>query len=649
MPAISSLLRSASAAQKKVQAQQDAILAYNWENSAQTYQDFKEYSDYLSKRASTTSDPSARLTLTSKVRAASRSYTSNEIQRKSLDIMNGRGSLQDKQNTIYELAQQAADNGDNNLLQNLSVQYSQIDKQIQDEAISQANAQQALASKMVSQNVKSVKELIDRQKSDLKDIGKIYNQVGAEGMNKAFQDPEVKKAIMENNPELKQLFDKGGQIGFWDIANGITQNIRQSYEQAASSLPPEEAQDFIKEIEKIDSGETKFKIPGVGPKEGVTVQDLQNQLDATRAGGTYFYQGPDNTLEKGNLTNYTWAKDENGNLKLVKQFSQKGTENSGLGAFTQDQRTGDSANMSLVFRRDDKGNYLNDKGEVVGKVGKNGEMLDAKGKKLTDEAARNQILKSSTTDYKTLLTNNGFKVTTGNDGTIRVIPTEAVKGRFKELGINDGAPVEAVVDPQGNLRFVKKNADGKAELFQVGFDDKGKAYTQKLLEGGQGAVSAQDYFEMRQATKMFGGTTPFAGLNAGRSSLANTSELIARGENFRYGVLNDMEKRRKLLEDLKAPQMQLNAPQRIVNSLATPMASAAKRISNIAFNKQQAAANAKAQSNLNNTIQKVVNTKAKYGALADPVKKAAFVNTLKQPEKKTNNGFAQKVAGFFGF
>jgi len=646
MAGISSLLRSASAAQKKVQAQQDAILAYNWENSAQTYQDFKEYSDYLSKRASTTSDPSARLTLTSKVRAASRSYTSNEIQRKSLDIMNGRGSLQDKQNTIYELAQQAADNGDNNLLQNLSVQYSQIDKQIQDEAISQANAQQALASKMVSQNVKSVKELIDRQKSDLKDIGKIYNQVGAEGMNKAFQDPEVKKAIMENNPELKQLFDKGGQIGFWDIANGITQNIRQSYEQAASSLPPEEAQDFIKEIEKIDSGETKFKIPGVG---SVSVQDLQNQLDATRAGGTYFYQGPDNTLEKGNLTNYTWAKDENGNLKLVKQFSQKGTENSGLGAFTQDQRTGDSANMSLVFRRDDKGNYLNDKGEVVGRVGKNGEMLDAKGKKLTDEAARNNILKSATTDYKTLLTNNGFKVTTGNDGTIRVIPTEAVKGRFKELGINDGAPVEAVVDPQGNLRFVKKNAEGKAELFQVGFDEKGKAYTQKLLEGGQGAVSAQDYFEMRQATKMFGGTTPFAGLNAGRSSLANTSELIARGENFRYGVLNDMEKRRKLLEDLKAPQMQLNAPQRIVNSLATPMASAAKRISNIAFNKQQAAANAKAQSNLNNTIQKVVNTKAKYGALADPVKKAAFVNTLKQPEKKTNNGFAQKVAGFFGF
>lgn len=646
MAGISSLLRSASAAQKKVQAQQDAILAYNWENSAQTYQDFKEYSDYLSKRASTTSDPSARLTLTSKVRAAARSYTSNEIQRKSLDIMNGRGSLQDKQNTIYELAQQAADNGDNNLLQNLSVQYSQIDKQIQDEAISQANAQQALASRMVTNNVKSVKQLIDRQKSDLADIGKIYKQVGAEGMNKAFQDPEVKKAIMANNPELKQLFDKGGQIGFWDIANGITQNIRQSYEQAASSLPPEEAQDFLKEIEKIDSGETKFKIPGVG---SVTVQDLQNQLDATRAGGTYFYQGPENTLEKGNLTNYTWAKDENGNLKLVKQFSQKGTQDSGLGAFTQDQRTSDSANMSLVFRRDNKGNYLNDKGEVVGRVGKNGEMLDAKGKKITDEAARNQILKSSTTDYKTLLTNNGFKVTTGNDGTIRVIPTEAVKGRFKELGINDGAPVEAVVDPQGNLRFVKQNADGKAELFQVGFDDKGKAYTQKLLEGGQGAVSAQDYFEMRQATKMFGGTTPFAGLNAGRSSLANTSELIARGENFRYGKLNDMEQRRKLLEDLKAPQMQLNAPQRIVNSLATPMASAAKRISSIAYNNKQAAANAKAQANLNATINKVVNTNAKYGALADPVKKAAFVNTLKQPEKKTNSGFAQKVAGFFGF
>lgn len=643
MPTTSALLRSSQAARKKIQAQQDAVVAYNWENSAQTYEDFKQYSEYLQNRAEKTTDPSAKLTLTGKIRSASRSYTSNEIQRQSIDILNGNGTLQDKQNKVLELAQKAADAGDANLLQNLTQQYSQLDVQIQNEAETQAKAQQALAERMVRENVKSVKQLIDRQKQDLTEVGKIYQQVGAEGFNQALKDPEVKKAILETNPQLKELFNKNGQIGFWDIANGVVANIRQSYEQAAGSLPPDEAEQFLKEIEKIDSGEAKFKIPGVG---SVTANDLQNQMDAVRAGGTYFYQGPDNTMEKGDLTNYTWAKDENGKYRLVKQYSQKDTGTGfGTAQFGQDQRTGDNLANSLVYRRDEKGNYLNEQGKIVGQAGKNGEILDSKGKKITDEAVLNKIRQASTTDYKTLLENNGFRVGSTSDGGIRVIPTDQVKSRFAELGITDGAPLNAVVDPQGNLRFIKKKPDGTDELFQVGFDDKGKAYTQKLQEGGQGAVSAQDYFEMRQATKMFGGTTPFAGLNAGRASLTNTSELIARGENFRYGKLNDMEQRKKLLAELQPAPLQLNIPQKVANAIATPVASAVRSASQKITSTPGMAAAISSQA----AAVKALQQPAKYGVLQDPIRKAAVIKDVSSKSNPGNRNFAQKLAGFFGF
>ena len=52
MPSVSSLLRSAESTQKKVRQQEDAIQAYIWESSAQTYDDFVEYQKHLNKRLS---------------------------------------------------------------------------------------------------------------------------------------------------------------------------------------------------------------------------------------------------------------------------------------------------------------------------------------------------------------------------------------------------------------------------------------------------------------------------------------------------------------------------------------------------------------------------------------------------------------------
>ena len=58
MPSVSSLLRSAESTQKKVRQQEDAIKAYIWESSAQTYDDFVEYQKHLNERIKTVTDPS---------------------------------------------------------------------------------------------------------------------------------------------------------------------------------------------------------------------------------------------------------------------------------------------------------------------------------------------------------------------------------------------------------------------------------------------------------------------------------------------------------------------------------------------------------------------------------------------------------------
>lgn len=156
MPTISSLLRSAEATRNKIRSQEDQLAAFQWENSAQTYEDFSSYEKFLNTQSNKARDPSDKITYASKLRSARRSYTSNEIQRQQMSIMEGTGSTRTKLDKVYDLYSQAVTNGDYNLAQNLASQYDSLSIQAQNEAEASAKRGAGRAAASTKKELRSI-------------------------------------------------------------------------------------------------------------------------------------------------------------------------------------------------------------------------------------------------------------------------------------------------------------------------------------------------------------------------------------------------------------------------------------------------------------------------------------------------------------
>lgn len=252
MAGISSLLKAAAATQKKVQSQEDAFVAYNWESSAQTYDDFVEYSKYLQNRIQKASDPSDALTYQTKLRSANRSYTSNEIQRQQMRIMEGGGTTKDKMDTIQKLWQRAIDNQDFNLAQNLGSQWDTLSVKLQ-------NEQETAMKAMVASGGKAFDALNDK-------------------LTKGFEDvtlPSGEK-VTPLAAIARDLEQGGGDAATWKAAQDTMEALRNTvidqYQHATT-------QDEVDKLEQkygpgladIDK-ELSFKIGG----KSLTTQDVIN-------------------------------------------------------------------------------------------------------------------------------------------------------------------------------------------------------------------------------------------------------------------------------------------------------------------------------------------------------------------------------------
>lgn len=625
MAGVSSLLKSAQATQKKIRSQEDAEVAYEWSLSAKTYDQYLQYKQYLDDRASKTSDPSETLSYRKLVNSAYSAYTSNEIQRQSINVIEGRGTNTDKYNAIYGLYDAAIKNNNYDLAQSLNLQLDNLSVKIQNE---QESAQR-VAGQMAGYQVKSVKALASAMKSDLRELGRIYQDQGPEKFDKFLSDPEVQKQMIANNPALEKVFASGAKVGFWDIANGAVEQMKEAYQTAVNTLPPEDAADFKEELDKINTGETKFSIPGVG---SITQDDIKKQADAVRAGGTYFYKGVDNTMEKGSLTNYTWAKDENGKYRLINQYASPGTSGQ-VSGFTIDQTAEDSNNISQVVRKDDKGNVFDSNGNIIGKY-KDGQYLSKAGKALT-EAQKNDLVSKGTIDYKTLLNQAGFVVEGNYENGLKIKGTEKSAGLMNIPGLDTSEPFAAVIDPQGNLRFTRKDpATGEDNLYQINFNEMGQAGFKQLKPGEQGPLAANDLYDVRQTQNMLKQDTTFEGLNAGNRSLSNTLDTLKMGDNFTHGKLQDPLYRAQWIKEgfSMSPEQKLaNARQRgdqaeisrletdiartRLSGLQRPFAAIQNAVPSVAraINPSYTPGMAAANRSLAASNQAVLNTPAKYG------------------------------------
>lgn len=269
MAGATALLRSAASTRKKVLAQQDAAVAYEYANSIKTYDQYIDYYKYLESRSRSASDPGTALSIRKTADSAYRGYVSNEIQRSAINIMQGNESLYDKYDKLNGFFQQAQDLGQFDLAQSLIAQMGQVKNTIESQAESSANAARTLALAQESYDNKVAKagaaanaSMAQSLENGLVDLTAAYNRGGQVAYNKA-----AKKFVDDHRDMLKQLgidlpADYSTNIG--QLISGTIQGIGKYYglaSQAVAITDPEASASYLNKAAKIVNGDSKFKTP----------------------------------------------------------------------------------------------------------------------------------------------------------------------------------------------------------------------------------------------------------------------------------------------------------------------------------------------------------------------------------------------------
>ena len=299
---ISSLMRSATSAADKIQSYWDAVAAYQWDNSVKSYQDFLDYSTYLDGKMTSTTDPMTSLTYQKKIDSARSGYISNEIQRQSINVIEGAGSNIDKYGQMTELYYQAADAGQYDLAQSLRLQLDNLSVTIQNEqkaAMAGSSAYSAEVAKSIDNQVKDAVQTI---------------QDNADGLTKEFQRLGDAGFQAEYGTDLFSALSNMVSSG-----NPDNPGIMDIYNQAAGMTPdPSKASTYQKEFNSLaNGGTTDFELPGVGK---LTMEDLQSQLYAKSVGQNLFdpVQTAEGTQYRKNVVSgYQYGRDENGQWNLI--------------------------------------------------------------------------------------------------------------------------------------------------------------------------------------------------------------------------------------------------------------------------------------------------------------------------------------------
>lgn len=413
MAGVSALLKSASATAAKIQAANDAEVAFEWENSAQTYDDYIAYSNYLQTSAAKTTDPTKLLSYDTKQRTAFRSYTSNEIQRQTQGIIEGNGTIQNKMSTVADLYDQAVANGDYNLAQNLISTWDSLSVQ----------AQNQLSGGGGSGSGTAVATAFKNQVSNLLSSYQSLTDSAIQAKQLATNDNEWKASLQKINNQLPDQFKLPDGADFFDMIATVANLTTSTLNQAVQLAPDPKTRDTLQSQynDYIDGKTAVATLPGADGKSiKLTVPTIQKQLAAAGIGETLLQ--PETTADgtvwlERQTKNYTFSHDANGNVVAVPTYNLSGT---------------------------DSGAQLTD---VNGNTIKT---TDANGKVVSPTA-------------KNLLERQGFEVADKN-GAITVVDKTG-KGR-----INGSNSVEAYIDANGNLQYV----NNENQEFAFNFGSKGK-------------------------------------------------------------------------------------------------------------------------------------------------------------------------------
>ena len=312
MPSVTSLLRSAQAAQKKAQSYKDAVAAFEWESSAQTYEDYVAYSGYLTQQGQSTTDPSTALGYQSKLRTANRTFTANEIQRETMKVVEGRGTTLDKMASVSALYQRAVDSGDLNLAQNLFSQWDSLSVQHQNETESRAAAGQALNSQLSALRAANAQDGVETIKSYMGELGNLFKSAGQEKFTKEIKSYAKELGLQED-------------ANFFDIYTNLAEQAVGVYDSAIAQETDPAKQRTLQIARNKLATEATFDLPSTGKTTlKVSLQDLKDQSDAARVGETVFQQTQTQAgtvFKRNKQTGFVWGRDEQGNYKQIPLYN----------------------------------------------------------------------------------------------------------------------------------------------------------------------------------------------------------------------------------------------------------------------------------------------------------------------------------------
>lgn len=339
MAGTTSLLRSAASARKKIQAQQDAEVAYGYSNSAKTYDDYKWYDDYLSKRALSAPDASTALTLQKARDGAYKGYISNEVQRASNNIITGQGTSTDKYNKILNFYNEAVDKGMYDLAQDLDYKLGNLQVSMQGEYQRQQDAGMRMAeaqSKAYEKEVKAQGYANRDMAQDLETAMKELSNAWSKGGQKAYNDAAKKwiegdskagipsvRALLKGLNGGEDVLPKNATTSIGQVLTGVADAIGTYYQLAADATidMPEESQKYLDKLEQYRSGELKFNTP-MGK---VTFDDLKAIENDPRAFVPKMVSTASGTKYEATLsTKFGYEVDAKGNVVPV--FSGSASE-----------------------------------------------------------------------------------------------------------------------------------------------------------------------------------------------------------------------------------------------------------------------------------------------------------------------------------
>lgn len=356
MASTSSLLRSAESTRQKVRDYEDALAAYEWQNSTKTYGDFVAYSRYLQDQQTSVSSPMDQLSYVKKIDAAQSGYISNEIQRQSIKVIEGGGTNIDKYNRMTELYYHAADAGQFDLAQSMRLQLDNLSVTIQNESRAALAANKEMASQVAKDIDIQVKDAIAQVQENTRLVIGEYSKLGPD----QFQS--------EYGSDIFSLL--ANMVNSQDPNNP---GLVQVYQQAAEATPDAaKIRDYqVKLNDLANEGSTGIKLPGVGD---ISYKDLSDQAFAQSVGQTLFeavQTGKGVEFTKNQTTGFAWGRDENGNYSLMPVYNPKQNFESSIAS----KEKGKNKSYNDVLK--DAGFEIIENGQGNIKVRNNGEFDNA--------------------------------------------------------------------------------------------------------------------------------------------------------------------------------------------------------------------------------------------------------------------------------